>query len=208
MATTTPNYGWDVPTSTDYVKDGATAIETLGDDIDASLFSITNGKNVGAVFIGTTSFTASTAVQVSNVFTSDFDTYQIIMTNSGSTVANLNMQLTLAGTPNATSNYASSTIAVDGTSLAGSRSAAGTSWALFANTTDQTSVIIDVLSPALAVPTSFHSRANRFYTAIGSFQSNYITAVHNVSTAFDGFRLTPLSGNVTGTLRVYGYRKS
>jgi hypothetical protein len=35
MATTTPNFGWSVPTSTDYVKDGATAIETLGDAIDA-----------------------------------------------------------------------------------------------------------------------------------------------------------------------------
>ena len=37
MATTTPNNGWSVPTSTDYVKDGAVAIETLGDAIDASV---------------------------------------------------------------------------------------------------------------------------------------------------------------------------
>lgn len=37
MATTTPNNGWSVPTSTDYVKDGASAIETLGDAIDASV---------------------------------------------------------------------------------------------------------------------------------------------------------------------------
>ena len=36
MATTTPLNGWPVPTSTDYVKDGATAIEALGDAIDAS----------------------------------------------------------------------------------------------------------------------------------------------------------------------------
>jgi len=37
MATTTPNNGWAVPTSTDYVKDGALAIETLGDAIDTSV---------------------------------------------------------------------------------------------------------------------------------------------------------------------------
>jgi hypothetical protein len=37
MATTTPNFGWSVPTSTDLVKNGASAIETLGDAIDASL---------------------------------------------------------------------------------------------------------------------------------------------------------------------------
>jgi hypothetical protein len=37
MATTTPLNGWPVPTSTDYVKDGATAIEALGDAIDTSV---------------------------------------------------------------------------------------------------------------------------------------------------------------------------
>ena len=43
MATTTPNFGWSVPTSTDLVKDGATAIETLGDAIDASMVDLKGG---------------------------------------------------------------------------------------------------------------------------------------------------------------------
>ena len=43
MSTTTPNFGWTVPTSTDYVKDGAAAIETLGDSIDASLVDLKGG---------------------------------------------------------------------------------------------------------------------------------------------------------------------
>jgi hypothetical protein len=43
MATTTPNFGWVVPTSTDLVKDGATAIETLGDSIDATLLDLKGG---------------------------------------------------------------------------------------------------------------------------------------------------------------------
>ena len=43
MATTTPNFGWTVPTSTDLVKDGATAIELLGDSIDASLVDLKGG---------------------------------------------------------------------------------------------------------------------------------------------------------------------
>jgi len=45
MATTTPNFGWSVPTSTDLVKDGATAIETLGDAIDASLLDLKGGTS-------------------------------------------------------------------------------------------------------------------------------------------------------------------
>lgn len=43
MATTTPNFGWDIPQSTDLVKDGATAIAALGNDIDAALVDLKGG---------------------------------------------------------------------------------------------------------------------------------------------------------------------
>ena len=45
MPTTTPNFGWSVPVSTDFVKDGATAIELLGDSIDASLVDLKGGTS-------------------------------------------------------------------------------------------------------------------------------------------------------------------
>ena len=48
MATTTTNFGFDVPTSSDLVKNGATAISTLGQDIDTFLAGSptrTAGKN-------------------------------------------------------------------------------------------------------------------------------------------------------------------
>jgi hypothetical protein len=43
MATTTTNFGWDIPQSTDLVKDGATAIATLGQDIDTALLDLKGG---------------------------------------------------------------------------------------------------------------------------------------------------------------------
>jgi hypothetical protein len=43
MSTTTPNFGWVVPTSSDLVKNGAVAIETLGDSIDASMVDLKGG---------------------------------------------------------------------------------------------------------------------------------------------------------------------
>jgi hypothetical protein len=45
MATVTPNFNWPVPTSTDLVKDGATAIEALGDSIDGSLVDLKGGTS-------------------------------------------------------------------------------------------------------------------------------------------------------------------
>lgn len=57
MATTTPNNGWAVPTSTDLVKDGAVAIETLGDAIDAS---------VGTGLLAWTSYTPTLTATTTN----------------------------------------------------------------------------------------------------------------------------------------------
>jgi hypothetical protein len=63
MATTTTNYGFDVPTSSDLVKNGATAISTLGQDIDTFLFRpLTNNAVVNGAMTNWqrgTSFTAT-----------------------------------------------------------------------------------------------------------------------------------------------------
>jgi hypothetical protein len=50
MATTTPNFGWTVPTSSDLVKNGATAIETLGDAVDASFAGLTVNAQTGLTY--------------------------------------------------------------------------------------------------------------------------------------------------------------
>jgi hypothetical protein len=65
MATTTTNYGFDVPTSSDLVKNGATQIALLGQDLDTFLFRpfsrnalINGGMDVwqrGTTGLGTTS---------------------------------------------------------------------------------------------------------------------------------------------------------
>lgn len=43
MATTTTNFGWDIPQSTDLVKDGATAIAALGQNIDTAFVDLKGG---------------------------------------------------------------------------------------------------------------------------------------------------------------------
>jgi hypothetical protein len=50
MATTTPNFGWTVPTSSDLVKDGAVAIETLGDAVDAAFAGMVVNAQTGTTY--------------------------------------------------------------------------------------------------------------------------------------------------------------
>jgi len=103
MATTTPNFGWSVPTSTDLVKDGATAIETLGDAIDASLVDLkggTTGQVLAKASNSDMDFVWSAdAAGMTNPMTTTGDT---IYSSSGSTPARLGIGstgqvLTVAG---------------------------------------------------------------------------------------------------------------
>ena len=213
MATTTPNYGWDVPTSTDYVKDGATAIETLGDDIDASLFSITSGKNVGLVHINTTSFTSVSTVNLNTIFTSAFDNYRIEMTvtNTASTFGYVTWQSRNAGT----TDTSSATMEANGTltqlavvnfvyqsgQTAGRMGLSGTSGAGNVGGFTQ----MEIMSPALATFTGWSGLSN------GVSGSNYaalsVAGVKATSAAHDGITFN-FPASSSGIIRVYGYRNS
>ena len=50
MATVTTNYGFDIPQSTDLVKDGATAIAALGQDIDTAFAGLTLNAQTGTTY--------------------------------------------------------------------------------------------------------------------------------------------------------------
>jgi hypothetical protein len=86
MPTTTPSFGWPVPVSTDLVKDGATAIESLGDAIDASMTDLKGGttgqvlakaSNTDMDFTWTTASAGSSNVAGKNgVLNSNFSIWQ------------------------------------------------------------------------------------------------------------------------------------
>ena len=50
MATTTTNFGFDVPTSSDLVKNGATAIAELGQDIDTTFAGMVVNAQTGTTY--------------------------------------------------------------------------------------------------------------------------------------------------------------
>lgn len=209
MATTTPNYGWDVPTSTDYVGQGALAIETLGDDIDASLFSITGGKNVGMVHLSTTTITATTGATISNVFSSSYDTYKIVLNGtSASGQQDVFYQNTLAGTPAAgagTYKYGSFYQAQSINAYGSNFYSSGNSSAIIGQFTATTNTndlwTFDVSNPGQA---RFTSGAG-----IGAYggTATFAAFQHTVATAYDGCKIF-CGGNWTGTIRIYGYRNA
>lgn len=115
MATTTPNFGWSVPTSSDLVKNGAVAIETLGDSIDASLVDL-KGGTTGQVLAKATGtdmdFTWSTPTAVTG-WTSYTPTWTNLTVGNGTLVGayrdngsmiDLSVKLTFGSTTSVSGN--------------------------------------------------------------------------------------------------------
>ena len=103
MATTTPNFGWSVPTSTDLVKDGATAIETLGDAIDASLLDLkggTTGQLLSKNSATDMDFTWTTPASGGKVLQVVTATYATSASSSTTTFADTGLTATITPTLN------------------------------------------------------------------------------------------------------------
>jgi hypothetical protein len=202
MATTTPNYGWTVPTSTDLVKDGATAIETLGDAIDASMNTALGTKKAGLVLLNTTSFSAVASQSINDVFSATYQNYLILGNLSGSTGNPGDFRLRVSGADNSTNNYIRQTINADSTTLAAATQTSTLWTQFFVYSTADTSIFEAIITnPFATAKTGYFARSTQEGSSL-KIQGGY----HNVSSSFTGFTLLAQSGNtITGTVRVYGY---
>jgi len=199
MATTTPNYGWPVPTSTDYVKDGAVAIEALGDAIDATVFGLgTSGLTlVKSQVIGTT----VSSVAVTSAFSTTYDAYKIVIAGGVASAA-CDLTLSLTG---GTSSYSFNLMYTSFSSTAFA-AIVGSAAANFGNAGGGTTNILqmncEVINPFLTKHTIFNA------PYVGDTVAGIGNAVHKSATSFTGFTIGTSAGTLTGgTIYVYGYKK-
>jgi len=206
MATTTPNYGWTVPTSTDLVKDGATAIETLGDAIDASMNTALGTKKAGMVLLNTTSFSgvASQSMPASS-FTSTYTNYMAIINVSADSNRSLSMQFRAGSTNKATGYYANGVQMIySSTTVTGQA------------TNNQSSFYLgEIISSGLenGLTLYFYNPADSgkrsLYSAHG-YTGDYFVSRAGMqidSEAFDSFTIFPSAGTINGKVSIYGVNK-
>jgi hypothetical protein len=212
MATTT-NYGWDTPDDTDLVKDGALAMRDLGQDVDTSLYAITNGKNVGLVPLTNTTFTTVSSIQINNVFTSEYDHYFLNFTITACTGNDTTVLMKLVdGTTPTTGNdyYWGQSGIISSTAGAVTNNGNAQSSLLAArmssSAADVTEFSMNILAPNKANRTSFNWMGFNFNGAI-SF--NYVGSGNfNLATQFEGLQFLTGTGTMSGNVKIYGYRNS
>jgi hypothetical protein len=202
MAGTTTNYGIVYPTSTDLVKDGASAIQTVATSVD----TIMAGSNYsGLVLIKTqTVGSAVASVAVTGAFSATYDNYFITVTGGTMSATNA-IAMTLGAT---NTNY--SNVLVYGnytnTTVSAVNNNNGSSWSYIGYGTTSAYIIqCELYQPFLTQPTYFST--NQMQPA--TFAAGRNGGVLNNSLSYTGFTITPSTGTLTGgTIAVYGFRKA
>jgi hypothetical protein len=146
---------------------------------------------------------AVSSVVVTDVFSSTYDNYRIVLSGGATSVSYANIGIQLGST---TTGYGHALYyIVYGTSETGiDRTGNGSSWAnTFAGQPNGLTGSCDVISPNLA-KNSFVSFV-RATTSAAAFGSGYL----NDTTQYTSFTIIPTSGTLTGgTIAVYGYKKA
>ena len=203
MATTTPNYGWDVPTSTDYVKDGATAIETLGDDIDATLWTALGGAYPGMKLVKKQTIgTGVSSVTVTGAFSTTFENYKILVSGGVASTGNYSL-ITLGSTSSGYSQKSWYGSYSDNT-IAGAGYSASSSWVgQLKGSTNALNCNIDLIGPFLSKPTGIDYQTKQ-YAGGGIVESG--SGFLNDNTSYTAITFATNTGTWTGgTIYVYGY---
>ena len=208
MATVTTNYSFDIPQSSDLVKDGATAIATLGQDVDTAMFTALGTKKAGMVLLNTTSFSGVASQSINDVFSTTYTNYTILVPAVAAGNA-LQLRMRVAGADESGSiySYTNAFITSDSGTQSADRAELGSliSFGEFGNG----SVSIEIFKPFLTEYTSMNwvntigrtSGAGRNRTKQG-------TAIVGNSTSYTGFTLLTDAGTaLTGSVSIYGYNK-
>lgn len=190
------------------VNDAIEKIETYMGLVKVIPTGATNGtvSADGDVTIGN----AVSSVTVSGAFSALYDSYRVVLNNvtmsNTSYATEIRVQMTSGGTASATNVYTYGIIRIDqGSGATATLYSAGTSSAIVGLGTGYTyATAFDCHSPFLAKITGF--------TGLGMFHyyNGYAGAggaCHTVEASYDGLKIFPSTGTLTGgTIRVYGYR--
>ena len=201
---TTTNNGWTYPESTDLVKDGATAIETLADDIDTTLGVY---ATPGLVKLQTVTFSAVSSQTFNDVFSATYDNYLVVCNFGQNTSAgSLEIRLRNAGTNRTGATYSFTALQWT-TSATASRTENQTAYLVAANLAtvehNFTALFTEPFVSTRATGIYCEINQNTDATSVGSI----VSGGYKTNDSNDGFAFLVSAGTITGSVSVYGYNK-
>lgn len=168
--------------------------------------------NSGLVYVGGGTLSAVTN-SFSNVFSSTYENYRIVLSNlnngSGST---RQIYLRMRTSSDDTSaNYFYTQHYIFGANITNTVSFTGqTEATLFnmASGTNGSSCTFDITGPNTSTITTYHGQAWTYQSDVAAYVYRAIGGCMNTTTQYTGFSITGVTDNLSGTVRIYGYRQA
>ena len=170
--------------------------------------SIAPATTQGLTLINTTSFSGVSSQSVNDVFSTTYDNYRIYFQNlTNSSSGDIRLRWRVSGADNTTTNYKSAgqqNGTDNSTASVGQTSQTSIRIGYFTSGSNNFLTGIDVLNPFLTFPTGTFNSA---FDGGGAGFSTVTTSLFNATTSFTGFTVFPASGNISGSVSVYGFNK-
>lgn len=164
--------------------------------------------NSGLVYVASTTFSASSGVEMSNCFSSTYDNYEIHTTYYGSTGTNTSFRM-MTGTNTKDTSATYTRVGYYWTaSITNFNAAAQNQWFNANHGTTASSYSNSQMLIYRPNVSSVKTESRlRSYAGDSDLTVN-VDQYTAATTAYTGIYLFPTSGTITGTITIYGYRKS
>lgn len=172
--------------------------------VDCTSVTVTGAGSSGSAGTnGKITFGTAESVSVNGVFSATFTNYLLIADfDSSAASMDTNLRLRVGGADNSTaSSYVRQQINANDTTLAGARVTTNL-WRVGPGASVYTNGFSAYLYRPFAADTTAYTS-----TPVNSELNAYLTVMcgtHNQNTSYDGFTLLASTGNITGTVTVYG----
>ena len=154
------------------------------------------------VHLHTETFSSVSSVSVDDVFSENYNHCLITVTGSGTSDTFMNMRLRSGSTDNTATNYDYQRNSSYDSTYSAASAANQTSWQVHRVRSTGSAALINIYNANLSESTFLISTSGH------SGQFTDTRAIHDISTAFDGFTFFPTTGTISGTIRIYGYRNN
>ena len=164
--------------------------------------SVVNGTDNGK---GTVSFSAQTSVSLNGVFNSTYKNYRFIFTWVPSAQSQLIYRWRIGTSDQTGATYQIQNTVGSSTSVSGGRGANGTSAEIAYQMGGACMITGDIIAPFSSdYKSTITTAINWSNTTVPQVQ-NYVTGWSGTNSNFDGITFYPSTGNITGSVQVYGY---
>jgi hypothetical protein len=165
------------------------------------------GGGSALTYVGGTSFSGSSAVNINDVFSSTYDNYLILFNNTASSSDIGRMRLRVSGSDNTSSNYGSRFLKLY-SALESVTVYSGSYWNLPVFFSNGCYGAVTVFNPNKSAKTGYMWDGVDIYSETSDITRSLGGGVFTDTTVFTGFTFFPISGTITGQIRVYGVANS